>query len=180
MQCLEKLTSLGRNVHEETCARRLERSFKSYLRHTEIDAGYAGLRFLPVLTIVKANPGESTESIMKNVTTQLNFLAHEHRKHLTLKNPVTNEFGEVEIYRRRPPLLYGLLIAHHIVIVVTLDSSVPGAEIRNIAHFDMLDAEQSLWNGLAIAIVCNAAKRSIMPFIAEFDPDSDDDGDVYL
>jgi hypothetical protein len=59
------------------------------------------------------------------------------------------------------PTLYGLIIAHTIVALVTLDTSVEGKELRNIALIDYSKRDQDVWNGLAIAMVAIWARNQL-------------------
>jgi hypothetical protein len=153
--------------------------FKSYIKWCERDGGYHNKRFIPVIALVVAGHNQTTEKTIQNLTSQMGFLAEKHRENLLLPTPFTNNDGKVEIYRRRPPLLYGLLISKSNVIVVTLDSANPEATIRHIAVFDFLKRAEAMWNGLAVAIVCNAAKRSMIPYVDELEDDSEEE-DVDL
>ena len=135
------------------------------------------MRFLPVLTVVTGKPNQSTDRISKAVLDQMQFLSQKHRDFLALPEPQTNELGEIEIYRRKPPLLYGIIVAQSIVIFVTLDSSKPGANLRHIAHFDFKDSKVGVWNGFALAIICVVARNYLMSVKDEFEEDDEPESD---
>jgi hypothetical protein len=106
----------------------------------------------------------------------MKFLAKQHREHLSLSTPRTNELGDLEMYSRQPPLLYGFVIAGRSkVIVLTLDSADTEAVIRLITSFDLADRAQAIWNGIGIAIVVCAARQPIMAIKDELEPDSEDE-----
>jgi hypothetical protein len=154
---------------------------QKYIKWSEVDGGYKKLCFIPVLTVVAARPREAIDSISKKITDQMEFLAKKHREHLTLSSPRTNEVGEVEIYSRQPPLLYGIIVAQTLAIFVTLDSSDPQAKLRHIAHVDFKEKGHAVWNGLAVALVVVVARNYMMSIkdeLDEDDQDSDSDPDA--
>ena len=104
-------------------------------------------------------------------------LAGLHRKTLALPEPRSNGLGEVELYKRRPPLLYGIIVAQSIAIFVTLDSSNPDATLRHIAHFDFKEPKVHVWNGFALAIICVIARNYTMSFKDEYEDDDESESD---
>lgn len=150
------------------------REIQKYIDWSEKDGGYNKHRFIPVLTIVTARPREAIESISKKITDQMDFLAEKHRANLVLPEQRTNEVGEVEIYSRQPPLLYGIIVAQTKTIFVTLDSSDPHAKLRHIAHVDLREEGHAVWNGLAIAIVAVIARNYMMSIKDELEKDDED------
>lgn len=172
------LTQVGRNcigTTPEVCERRLELKINYYKKWCDRDGGYDKKRYIPNLLVIKAKPGQTTVTLMKHLESQFNYLAKQHRQSLLLDTPITDEFGELQYYRRRPPLLYSLLNINANVIVNTWDSANPAAEVRNIAAFDFKDGGQSLWNGFRVAIVMNAAKNALMPHVHEYEDESESD-----
>jgi hypothetical protein len=152
----------------------MAREIRRYIKWSEKDGGYNKRRFIPVLTVVAARPREGIDSISKKITDQMDFLAEKHRETLALAAPRTNEVGEVEEYSRKPPLLYGIIVAQTKVIFVTLDSSDPQAKLRHIAHVDLRDQGHSVWNGLAIAIVAVVARNYLMSIKDELEEEDED------
>ncbi|KAI9158292.1 hypothetical protein HJFPF1_06284 [Paramyrothecium foliicola] len=84
-------------------------------------------------------------------------------------------------YRRKPPVVYGLFIVGTSVFLLTLDSS-KGDEGYVSFHLELnfLDAHQSVWNGLTLAIAICLARDELMarkddfavlPAELESDPD---------
>lgn len=155
----------------------IAKAIKNYIKWSERDGGYFKKRFFPVLTIVTGKPNQPTERISKAITDQMQMLAKQHRDYLALTQPRIDEVGEVELYRRQPPLLYGIIVAQSIAIFVTLDSSNPEAKIRHITHFDFKDGKMAVWNGFALAIICVVARNYIMSIKDEFE-DDDEEPDV--
>lgn len=51
------------------------------------------------------------------------------------------------------PTIYGLIVIHTVVSVVTYNSSVVGKEIRALALFDFGIEQQDVWNSFAVAIL---------------------------
>lgn len=175
---MEPLLVLGQHVRAATTAERppekyIVKAIKDCIKWSERDGGYFKLRFIPVLTVVSC-PNKFSDKINKSIAKQLEFLAQRHREHLALPAPQTNELGEVELYSRQPPLLYGIIVAQTMAIFVTLDSSNPDAKIRHIAHFDFKEKNMDVWNGLALMIVIVVARNYLMSLKDEFEPDDEE------
>jgi hypothetical protein len=178
---LQPLLVLGMRVKEqagkEKATQYIAKALKDYIKWSERDGGYFKMRFLPVLTVVTGKPNQSTDRISKAILDQMQFLAQKHRDFLALPEPRTNELGEVELYRRQPPLLYGIIVAQTIAIFVTLDSSKPEANLRHIAHFDFKEPKVDVWNGFALAIICVLARNYLMSIKDEFEEDDESESD---
>jgi hypothetical protein len=101
---------------------------------------------------------------------RLRRLAAEHRKRLVISG--YEHLPEyMWRYRDQPPLLYGFMIIQHIVMIITLDSSHPDNKFLVCADaLDLSQADQWLWNALALALPVNMARnelwkrRESMPF----------------
>ncbi|CAG8954617.1 hypothetical protein HYFRA_00004536 [Hymenoscyphus fraxineus] len=158
--------------------RRVHRVIKQFNKVVELDGDYFRRRILPVLTLIQTKPGQEAERLIKKITNQMTFLAKRHREYL---GAIENENGDVKLdpTRRRPPLLYGIIIVRQLVIVLTLDSSDPKANIKTMKNFDLSEKTQSVWNGLGIAIVCTAARKYLAEVKDEFEIESEvDDPDA--
>lgn len=166
------------NAPDDTSERRMYRVIFQFNRWAEKDGDYWKRRILPVLTLIRKKPGQSTDRILKNITNQMTFLAKRHREYL---GAVENEDGSVKLdpNRRTPPLLYGILIMSRLVIVVTLDSADPKASIKTMRDFNLAEGTQSVWNGLGIAMVVMVARNYLLAIKDEFEiddtPEQDDD-----
>ena len=66
------------------------------------------------------------------------------------------------------PTLYGIVIAHSIVSLVTLNAAEPDKPVRSIALFDLSDDDHDVWNAFAIAIVVILA-RNYLVSVRQFD-----------
>jgi len=64
--------------------------------------------------------------------------------------------------------LYGLVVSHTVVAVVTYDARKVDSDVRALATFDLGNEGQDVWNALAIAIVVCTVRN----FLAEQDPPS--------
>lgn len=179
MRALKSLLSLGGRVKDKIEAERhceglIVKEVQNYIKWSEMDGGFDKLRFIPILTVVGARPNQPVSSITKSLTDQMEFLAKQHRGHLTLPQPRTNELGGVELYSRRPPMLYGILVARTFTLFVTLDSANPEAKLRSIAHFDFKEKDVDVWNGFALAIIVIVARNYMMSIKDELEVDDDD------
>lgn len=88
------------------------------------------------------------------------------QKHTTKgKVPIADEIGEE--FSHDLPTLYGIVIKHTVVAMVTYDVCVPGQEVRSIAMFDFGKPDQDVWNGLAVAILVVICRNYLMDLAAE-------------
>jgi hypothetical protein len=112
----------------------------------------------------------------------MKFLARQHREHLAFPETPKkfNEHGELRLYRRQPPLLYGIIVAQNIAIFVTLDSSNSEAKLRHITHFDFKDEKVHVWSGFALAILCVIARNNMMAVKHEFEDETEPESDPDL
>lgn len=156
----------------------IAKALNDYIKWTERDGGYFKKKFIPVLAVVTGKPNQATDRISKSITDLMQYHAKQHRDLLVLTEPRTNEIGEIEVYRRPPPLLYGVIVAQTIAIFVTLDSSNPDAKLRHIAHFDFNEPKMDAWNGLALAIICVVARNYVMSIRDEFEDDDESSTDI--
>lgn len=167
VKALQSLLSLGDRVSDKIEARRsteklMAKEIESYIKWSEMDGGFNKLRFIPVLTVVAAAHREAISSISDSITEKMEDLAKQHREDLSLDEPRTNEIGEMELYSRQPPLLYGIIIAQSMAIFVTLDSANPEGKVRHVAHFDFKEKNVNVWNGVALAIIVIVARNYLM------------------
>ena len=178
-----RLFDLGVRVKDlskytNNCVPLMTRETRQFVKWSEWDGGYKRKRFIPVLTIVSSKPNQDSDAILKSLRDQMGFLARRHREHLSLDEPRVNEHGEAELYSSSPPILYGIVLAQTMAIFSTLDSSLPNAKTKHIAHFDFKQAGHSVWNGMALAIIIVMARNYIMSMLGTLeddDPESDPD-----
>ena len=69
---------------------------------------------------------------------------------------------EDEDFKHPLPTLYGLVVAHTVVALVTYDSAVEGKPLRNLALFDFGDYEQDVWNAFAVAMIVIWARNYLV------------------
>jgi hypothetical protein len=176
VKALQSLLNLGGRVKDKIeagrpCERLIAKEIQRYIKWSERDGGFNKMRFIPVLTVVAARHKEAIASISKSITDQMEFLAEKHRESLALAKPRTDERGELNLYSRRPPLLYGIIVAQTMTIFVTLDSSDPQARLRHVSHFDFKEKNVDVWNGVALAIIVIVARNYLMSIKDEFEVD---------
>ena len=151
----------------------IKRELENYIKWSEKDGGYAKKRFLPLLCIVAGRPRQPLPAISKLITDQLEFLAIRHRQVLALPaTEIATGMGEVQIFSRPPPVLYGVIISHCITVFVTLDSSKQDAKPKTIAHFDFSDKDMDVWNGFALAILICMVRNHLMAMRDEMEDES--------
>jgi len=179
---LQELLKLGARVREKVAAGGapeplVAREIKRYIQYTEKDGGYSKKRFLPVISVVRARPGEAIDSITQAITSEMTFLAEKHRESLGFH---INGESELDANKRVPPLLYGMIVARTNVIFVTLDSANPDATIRHMTHFDFAVKKMDVWNGFAISIMAICARNYTMATKDELEDDDDPESDPDL
>jgi hypothetical protein len=182
VKALQSLLSLGDRISDKILAGKpaekpMAKEIANYVKWSEMDGGLNKLHFIPVLTVVAAAHKEAIDSISASITDQMECLAKKHRENLMLEEPRTNEVGDVELYSRQPPLLYGIIIAQSMTIFVTLDSSNPEAKIRHLAHFDFKERNMNVWHGVALAIIVIVARNYLMSIKDELEADNEDSSD---
>ncbi|KAF7886295.1 hypothetical protein EAF00_010398 [Botryotinia globosa] len=142
-----------------------------YVEWTERDGGYYKKKFIPVLCLVEGRWRAPAAETTKRLKDQMNFHAESWRRTLLRPSPIVNEFGETEIYFRRPPLIYGILYIQAKALFVTLDSSDPQAKIRDIHVCDFLDTSKHFWHAISVAIVAKIAQRYMMSIVDTLEDD---------
>ncbi|KAL9101568.1 MAG: hypothetical protein Q9187_009227, partial [Circinaria calcarea] len=71
--------------------------------------------------------------------------------------------AEEDQFEYELPTLYGLIIAHTIVAIVSYDVAVHHKDpLRSIAVFDFGDNDQDVWNAFAVAIVVVTVRNYLM------------------
>ncbi|KAF7924613.1 hypothetical protein BELL_0521g00060 [Botrytis elliptica] len=142
-----------------------------YVEWTERDGGYYKKKFIPVLCLVEGRWRAPAAETTKRLKDQMNFHAESWRRTLLRPSPIVNEFGETEIYFRRPPLIYGILYIQAKALFVTLDSSDPQAKIRDIHVCDFLDTSKHFWHAISVAIVAKIAQKYMMSIVDTLEDD---------
>ncbi|KAM0313139.1 hypothetical protein ACHAO8_005779 [Botrytis cinerea] len=142
-----------------------------YVEWTERDGGYHRKKFIPVLCLVEGRWRAPAAETTKRLKDQMNFHAESWRRTLQRPSAVVNEFGQTEIYFRRPPLIYGILYIQAKALFVTLDSSDPQAKIRDIHVCDFLDSSKHFWHAISVAIVAKIAQKYMMSIIDTLEDD---------
>ncbi|EPQ63773.1 Bgt-5426 [Blumeria graminis f. sp. tritici] len=161
IRALQSLLSLGVRVRDNLLVgaptkKLISREINRYVKWSQKDGGYAKMYHLPVLAIVSTKRTHSIDSISTASDGQLKLLAEAHRKDLTTSHVADN------LYRRSPPLIYGIVIDQTSVTLVTLDSSKPDAILKLIQKFDFREKKNDVWIGLAIAVVVIMARNYVM------------------
>ncbi|SZF03479.1 unnamed protein product [Blumeria hordei] len=161
IRALQSLLSLGVRIRDNLLVgapteKLILREIKSYVRWSQKDGGYAKMYHLPVLAIISAKKPHSIDSTSTASDGQMKLLAESHRKDLTTSDVADN------LYRRSPPLIYGIAIAQTSVTLVTLDSANPDATLKLIQEFDFREKKNDVWIGLAIAVVIVMARNYVM------------------
>ncbi|KAH8678983.1 hypothetical protein BGZ60DRAFT_525715 [Tricladium varicosporioides] len=182
-RALQGILKVGVGVRDKILVGRptekfIEKQIKDYIKWSEQDGGYHKKRFIPVLTVVAAKPGQSTEFITKSMTNQMQFLAERHREYLGVHINADEVIDSMDANKRAPPLLYGIIVAQHFAIFVTLDSADPKATLKSIEHFDFTKKNMDVWNGFALAIMVIMARNYLMSIRDELETDDEPESDV--
>jgi len=184
VKIFQSLLSLGMRIrsnieNDVNTEKLIVKDVKDLIRWSERDGGFSKRRFIPVLAWVNTRPNQSSTSISKSITSQLEFLAERHREHLAIAHPDhINELGKAERHTRTPPLLYGIIIAQTMVIFVTLDSANPNAQIRHLAHADFKIKDMDVWNGFALGFIAIMSRNYNMSILDELEEDDHVSSDI--
>ncbi|RAL63999.1 hypothetical protein DID88_003187 [Monilinia fructigena] len=181
---------LGRRVHDRyhsgngSPEHQMKIWIRKYVDYTEKEGGYHKKKFTPVLCLVQGRWKASAAETTKRLQDQMAFHAESWRRSLLRPSPIVNALGEIEIYFRRPPIIYGILYIQAKALFVTLDSSNPEAKIRDIHVCDFLDSSKHFWHAVSVAIVAKIAQKYMETFKDELEdddpPDSNSDSDNEL
>ncbi|PBP18321.1 hypothetical protein BUE80_DR010791 [Diplocarpon rosae] len=183
VKALQALISLGVRTRDKLVVgkspeKMIQKEIQNYIKWSEKDGGFFKRRFIPVHTIVCARSSQTAGSIGKAITSQMRFLGQRHREHLAIPGGRVNELGEVEMFSKNPPLLYGLIISQTKVILTTCVSDNPDAEVKHIELIDFTNKDMDVWNGFAIAFIIIAARNYVMSIKDELELDSAPESDV--
>lgn len=183
IKALQALINLGVRVRDKLSVggypeKMVAKEIQKYIKWSEMDGGYTKMRFIPVLTVVAARSSQSAGSIGAAISSQMKFLGERHRENLAIPGEHINELGEVEVYSKPPPLLYGLIVAQTKVVLVTSNSADPEGTVKHLAHVDFKNKDMDVWNGFAIAFMVIAARNYIMSIKDELEIDRESSPDV--
>lgn len=115
-KALHSLITLGIRVREMlevggNPEKLVARAIKRYLKWSERDGGLTKLIYFPVHAIVYVRSSQTVDSITAAIKSQMKFLGEKHRANLAIPGGQMNEFGELQMYRRPLPVMYGLIVA---------------------------------------------------------------------
>ncbi len=151
----------------------IKKEIENYIKWSERDGGYASKRFIPLLCLVAGYPNQSLPTISKAITDQMEFLALKHRQALALPPPGRlGENGELEMFSRQPPVVYGIIVAQCVTVFLTLDSGHPDAKPKTIAHFDFSDKNMDVWNGFAVAVLVCTVRNQLMASMGDMEAET--------
>ncbi|RDW69626.1 hypothetical protein BP6252_08646 [Coleophoma cylindrospora] len=158
----------------------MELEIKRYARWTEEDGGYINLRFIPNTVIVTKRPAQTFQESSHDLISQMTFLAERYRAMLALPTPKIGKLGEIELYSKQPPIIYGITIVASKVFLWTMDSAKIGAKPKFIQHFEFAEEGMDVWNAIAVAIFLVMARNYIISIKDELEPDFDESDDPDL
>jgi hypothetical protein len=156
----------------------LKRTIEAYMKWAEADGGLKTLRYIPLIHVIAATPGQSPASVSNAITIQMQFLAMKYRKFLALDtSDIDGQDAQVFSYRAPPPSVFGFIIMGSLVILTSLDAADPQARVRNLAHFDFSKRDLDVWNAVALAIVVCHCRDKIMAMKDDLEEESASDQD---
>lgn len=154
----------------------MKKEIENYIRYTERDAGLANKKFDRCITVMAAKPSgrlnpQQAAALTKRLTTRMHKLAARHRAALSLPEPHhINELGEKDLYRRAPPVVFGIITMNTKVIFFSLDASITDGRQPNVlTQFDFSKLGADVWNGIAIALLCINARNATHEHIEELE-----------
>lgn len=133
------------------------RRHKAHDDAAERDGGY-----IPILAMAAARPHQSTKTLIRNLTRTLHASARRYQARWRIAPSVEAPSAEPQ-YAHPLPTLYGLVLQHTVVAVISLDAATladgkdPEAKarvpVRTVATFDFGKGDYDVWNAFAVAIV---------------------------
>ncbi|KAL1877857.1 hypothetical protein VTK73DRAFT_8384 [Phialemonium thermophilum] len=196
LEALFDLSSLVCGYHQTKLFSRIgtviRRTLRKQIDWAIRDAGVANRAYLPIIEVYEFGPDGSgvpnsphdgnvesvvdangnSDPISDKVEERLKRLAARHRRDLVLPGHESLPDGSRQ-YRREPPLLFAFVIVQHMVMIVNLESARHDNEVMVFAELNMSEADQWLWNALAIALPINMARdelwniKDTLPIIEE-------------
>lgn len=152
----------------------LHKNLKRHIDWAMYDAGLTDREYIPTLEVYQFDPADyadqpeksgsdsdvDSDPISDEVDRRLRALAAKHRRNLVL--PTHQHLPEEQWkYASPPPLLFAFVILQHMVMIINLDPSHPTNEIIVFVEVDMSEADQWLWNALAITLPVHAARDAL-------------------
>ena len=143
------------------------------------DAGLADRIYIPTLQVYEFSAEDESHDLSGDIERRLRKLAVKHRRSAVL--PESKHLPESQWrYQTPPPLLFAFVVVQHMVMVVNLDSAHPDNPVIVFTELNMSEADQWLWNALAITLPVHAARdafwevRDKLPIAPTMDVDDPD------
>ena len=169
-RALTKLISTGSHVRAQLVTdtapeKPLLREIAAYHRWALADGKLQRKAYIPIVAIAAAKPKEPIESIVDRITDQLHSLCRQYRD--KWRHTDCDEEDEEQRYSHELPTLFGFVIKHSIMAIVTCDASMPSKPIRTLGTFDWQISGHDVWHSLAVAITIIRARDYLMRLDAE-------------
>lgn len=142
----------------------IERQLESYYDWVMTDAEINTMEYIPSICVATAAPGESVTSVVGRITDQLHEVGSQYRTRW-IDEEHSDEFEQ--FYVHDLPTLWGIVIKHSLVSVVTHDTIHPRKAVKCLGVFDLQKGGQDVWHALAIAIIFNRARNDLLMLKAE-------------
>lgn len=142
----------------------IRRQLESYYEWTMIDADLKSINALPAISIATATPNESVSSVVRRITNQLREIGSQYRARWIDKDH-SNEIEERFVHDL--PVLYGIVIKHAVVSIVTHDTIHPDQEVKCMGVYNFKNEDQDVWHALALSIVFIRARNDLLTLKAE-------------
>lgn len=142
----------------------LRRQIESYYEWSLIDADLKAMKPIPTIAIATAAPEESVISVVGRITDQLHDIGADYRARWIDEN---SSDEDEQSYVHDLPTLYGIVIKHTLVSVVTHDTVFPEGAVKCLGVFDFQNAGQDVWHALAVSIVFIRARNDLLLLKAE-------------
>ncbi|GAB0145057.1 hypothetical protein EsHS_00005504 [Epichloe bromicola] len=176
----------------------IKKSLDRYLSWAAEDGGYSHLRYVPNIITAELDASLGESEITSMMEQRMRALALLQREFLRVDRD--DDFWSVEelvdryvgrrgngdadaddddelVFRRKPPVVYGLFILRSSVFLLTVDSA-KGADAYVSFHVDVhfMDRHQSVWNALTIAIAVCLARDQLVRRVEDFEESPDVQG----
>jgi hypothetical protein len=168
----------------------IRRGIWSYVKWATTDGKVDAAYNIPVLAFESGANDVPTSTLQVNLLRKLGYIASQYKDAFRIRSSVERDedgeesvepLSEAEEFTYKLPTLYGALVSHTVMAIVSYDILAPTPCLRTVAIFDFGQESYDVWNSLAVAIFvihCRNVMMELSPMLSDFSSgcsDSDPD-----
>lgn len=163
-----------RTATSREMVKKLRRVLEDAVNWSQLDGDLIkyGDKLPPNVQILEVSGGESTHDEIQKA--MVNLAEQWCDRMAQLENKVKS--GDMEKVPQ-PPVIYGLVIMNHLVIIVSMDGSDPKANCHIPIQMNMVQSNQQQWNALAIMVTICWARDKLMETAKEMQLNEEEDAE---